>query len=38
MVDQVSREYYQIYLKEIFVAYMMYSFMGDMFPQVIYGN
>jgi hypothetical protein len=24
MVDQVSREYYQIYLEEIFVAYIMY--------------
>jgi hypothetical protein len=24
MVDQVSREYYQIYLEEIFIAYMMF--------------
>jgi hypothetical protein len=38
MVDQVSREYYISYLKETFVAYMMYSFVRDMFSHVVYGN
>jgi hypothetical protein len=40
IMDQVSRdsEYYQIFLEEIFVAYMIYWFVGDMFSQVVYGN